>query len=131
LYFHKRSVDASGKCNIQGGSNGVYVAVYQMSAIDKRELDRIEGLGAGYLDARIVVPDIGECVTYVAAKSHVDDSLLPYDWYRELVLQGCRCLNLPDEYQQRIKQVAVTSDPDLRRRQDNWNTVEGLRESSV
>lgn len=107
----------------------MYVAVYLLSAADKRELDRIEGLGDGYVDVGIKVPDVGECRTYVAAESHVDDSLVPYDWYRELVLLGCRWLDLPDQYAQQIERVAVTPDPVLRRHQDNWKIVQTLRES--
>ena len=131
LYFHKRSIDASGKCNIQNGSSGLYIAVYQMSVADKKELDQIEGVGKGYIDARIDVPGFGECATYLAAESHIDDALVPYDWYRELVLLGCRKLGLPADYVRRIEQMAVTQDADPRRCQDNWKIVEMLRASQA
>ena len=131
LHFHKRSIDASGKCNIQIGSSGLYVAVYQMSATDKQELDRIEGVGKGYVDARIDVPGFGECAAYLAADSHIDDALVPYDWYRELVLLGCRELGLPADYERQIEQLVVTQDADPRRRQDNRKIVEMLRASQA
>jgi len=129
LQFHKRSIDASGKCTISKGSSGVYVAVYRMSATDKRELDRIEGVGKGYADARIAVPEFGACATYIAAASHVDDTLQPYDWYRELVLLGCEELGLPGDYPRRIARVAAMPDPDSDRRRDRWGIVEMLRDS--
>lgn len=129
LRFNKRSVDTSGKCSIRYGSSGVYVAVYQMSAADKEVLDRIEGIGEGYRDASIEVPGIGECATYIAAESHVDDDLSPYDWYREMVLLGCRRLGLPSDYLHKIQSVAADQDPDPERRRENWRIVEKLRAS--
>ena len=129
LRFHKRSVDQSGKCSIEMGSSGVHVAVYAMSAADKALLDSIEGVGKGYAAATIDVPGVGHCATYIAAESHVDDALAPYDWYRELVLLGCRHLALPDDYTGRIGRVAVRTDPEPQRRARNWQLVEMLRES--
>lgn len=129
LRFHKRSVDQSGKCSIEMGSSGVHFAVYEMSAADKRRLDGIEGVGKGYSAATIDVPGFGRCATYVAAESHVDDALAPYDWYRELVLLGCRHLALPDDYIARIEQVAVRPDPEPQRHARSWRLVEMLRES--
>ena len=128
LRFHKRSADTSGKCSILEGSSGVYVAVYRMSVADKHLLDGIEGVGSGYVDARIVVPGMGECTTYIAADSHVDDALQPYDWYREIVLLGCKELRFPADYARRIEQVVVAADPDPDRRQSGWKTVDMLRE---
>ncbi|MDH3338146.1 MAG: gamma-glutamylcyclotransferase [Gammaproteobacteria bacterium] len=129
LRFHKRSADTSGKCSILKGSSGVYVAVYQMSPADKHILDGIEGVGCGYVDASIVVPGMGECATYIAADSHVDNALEPFDWYREIVLLGCKELGFPAAYARRIEQVTAATDPDPNRRQNGWNTVDKLRES--
>ena len=129
LRFHKRSVDNSGKCSIHEGSSGLYVAVYQMSAADKQELDRIEGVGSGYTNGRIIVPKFGECATYLAAETHIDESLIPYDWYRELVLLGCRELGFATDYVHEIERLAVTQDPDPKRRDDNWKIVRELRDS--
>lgn len=129
LRFHKRSIDRSGKCSIEMGSSGVHVAVYEMNAADKALLDGIEGAGEGYVAATIEVPGFGHCATYLAAESHVDDALVPYDWYRELVLLGCRHLALPDDYVRRIERVTVRPDPEPERHAANWRIVEMLRES--
>ncbi len=129
LRFHKLSVDRSGKCSIEMGSTGVYVAVYEMSARDKQVLDRIEGVGKGYADVTIDVPGFGRCATYIATESHIDEALAPYDWYRELVLLGCRELALPQDYVERIHGVAVLPDPEPRRHEENWRIVKMLRES--
>ena len=129
LHFHKRSVDRSAKCSISMGSSGVYVAVYEMSGDDKQALDEIEGVGAGYSDVTIDVPGHGRCATYVAADSHIDEALVPYDWYREWVLLGCRELLLPRAYVARIERVTAQTDPDPQRSADNWRVIDGLRES--
>lgn len=129
LRFHKRSVDRSGKCSIAMGRSGVHVAVYELSASDKQLLDRIEGVGKGYTDVTIEVPGFGRCATYIAAESHVDEALVPYDWYREMVLLGCRELALPQDYVARIERVAATPDPEPQRHEENWRVVERLRES--
>ena len=90
LKFHKRSKDGSGKCNILQPGDGVHIAVYEMRKAEKQELDEIEGLGKGYEDASIVVPEFGRCSTYLGSASHVCNDLAPFDWYKEMVLLGCR-----------------------------------------
>ena len=129
MHFHKRSVDLSAKCSISMGSSGVFVAVYEMSADDKQTLDQIEGVSAGYSDISIDVPGHGRCATYVAAESHIDEALVPYDWYREMVLLGCRELLLPSTYAARIERVTAQPDPDPQRGADNWRIIDRLRES--
>lgn len=119
LMFHKRSKDGSGKCNIRQGGDGVHLAVFDISRADKSVLDRIEGVGMGYLRHDVDVPGVGRCATYVAQASHVDDSLLPYDWYRELVLLGARAHAFPPRYVDGI--AAVRSQPDPERRRDALN----------
>jgi hypothetical protein len=127
LHFHKRSNDGSGKCNILAGSNGIHVAIFDISAEDKLALDEIEGLGRGYSQASLSIPGIGDCVTYVAQRSHIDGSLAPYDWYKELVLMGARVHGFPDDYLNRIRSLPARRDPDPERRVKRWETVELVR----
>lgn len=124
LRFHKRSNDGSGKCNILSGADGIYVAIFDISAEDKLTLDGIEGLGIGYSETLLTVPDIGDCVSYVAVSSHINDSLAPYDWYKELVLAGARAHGFPDDYLNRISSLPTHRDPDPDRRVKSWKTVE-------
>lgn len=126
LHFHKRGDDGSAKCSILPNGDGVHLAVYELSADDKRVLDRIEGIGFGYTEEVLSVPDVGECTTYIAAKSHVDDSLHPYDWYKELVLIGARSHGFPDSYLNRISALPTCQDPDLARRARQWKKVEQI-----
>ena len=90
LRFHKRSVDESGKCNITTGDGIIHVAVYELTGREKSRLAEIEG--AGYTIETLDVPGFGECFTYVAALSYIDERLRPYTWYKELVLVGCEAL---------------------------------------
>ena len=124
LHFHKRSKDGSGKCNILSGGDGIHVAIFDISAEDKLALDGIEGLGLGYSDILLNVPDFGDCASYVADESHIDDSLDPYDWYKELVLVGAHAHVFPVDYLNRINSFPARQDPDPRRRISRWKTVE-------
>lgn len=127
MRFHKRSTDGSAKCSIVASPGGLHVAVFDISVADKYVLDRIEGLGAGYAETVLSVPGAGDCVSYIAEKTHIDESLLPYDWYKELVLSGAQAHGFPEGYLARIREQPVSEDPDPVRRIDSWKTVERVR----
>ncbi len=127
LQFHKRGQDQSAKCSFSSCGRGMHVAVYEVDDTGKQVLDRIEGVGRGYEVAGLHVPGIGECFTYIAAKTHIDDLLQPFDWYREMVLLGCRRHAFPVAYCNRIATIPAIADPDLDRRTRNWEIVERLR----
>jgi hypothetical protein len=127
LQFHKRSIDGSAKCNIVNSGRGVYVAVFEMHEKDKQKLDEIEGTGKGYHNSSIDVPDFGTCFTYLGATSHICDELKPYDWYKEIVLLGCRKLDFPDRFTSTIEAVKNGPDPNDERSREQWQIVELLR----
>lgn len=124
LCFHKRSRDDSGKCSIVAGDRGVHFAVFELSSEDKLTLDGIEGLGVGYSEILLNIPEFGNCVSYVAEDTYLDDSLQPYDWYKELVLEGVRFHDFPDHYIRPIESIQAIRDPDPDRRARNWQVVE-------
>ena len=126
LSFFKRSADASGKCSIEPDGQGLHVAIYEISAADKQKLDTIEGVGRGYSDAVIDVPGFSLCSTYVAETGYIDSSLIPYEWYRELVLLGCRFHLFPDEYVATIEALHTVTDPDAERSAMNWRLIERI-----
>ncbi len=64
---------------------------------------------------------------YVADVDHIDSDLLPFDWYKELVLIGARAHNFPGEYIDKIDAVIARQDLDSRRSADRWKTVEKVR----
>ena len=124
LRFHKRSVDASGKCSIQQGSSGVHFAIYDISEADKQILDGIEGAGSGYSEISLVMPAYGRCFSYTASETYIDDTLEPYDWYRALVLAGARLLAFPKDYVSAIAGVSACRDPEPARHQEMWDLVD-------
>lgn len=127
LQFHKRGQDDSAKCGISACGQGLHVAIYELHTADRRILDRIEGVGKGYDVDEVSVPGFGKCFTYVASRTHIDELLYPFDWYREMVLLGCLRHAFPAPYCERIAALPVNGDPDPVRRERNWRTVELLR----
>ena len=124
LRFDKRSRDESGKCTIHPGGDGVHFAIFEMSADDKRVLDGIEGLGDGYEHVVLDIPGFGDCFSYIAQSAFIDESLLPYDWYKALVHAGARFHGFPDGYRRRIEAVPSRPDPDPERRASQWALAE-------
>ena len=126
LSFHKKSRDESGKCTVHRGGDGVHFAIFSMSAGDKVALDSIEGLGRGYDEIRLEVPKFGSCFSYIAQESFVDESLVPYDWYKALVLAGAEFHGFPDDYRRRIAAAPARPDPDLERGAGQWALAETM-----
>jgi len=128
MRFNKTSdVDGTGKCSINPGKGPAYVAVYEMDLADKAILDAIEGVGSGYNEIHVNVPGVGRCWTYVADASVIDEALAPTDWYREIVLLGCRYHAFPEAYVKAIERIDAIIDPDKARGAENWALVEMLR----
>jgi gamma-glutamylcyclotransferase (GGCT)/AIG2-like uncharacterized protein YtfP len=93
LCFHKKSIDGSGKCNIiNTGSqkDRVFGVLFEIPRDQLGKLDEAEGYGNGYDHKYIPLPDKrGETIlAYVAEPNYIDDGLLPYRWYYELVVAG-------------------------------------------
>lgn len=127
LRFHKRSVDASGKCSIVPGTDGVHFAIFDISDDDKLKLDRIEGVGSGYMATSLNIPPFGDCATYISETPYVDEALRPYDWYREFVLAGANFHGFPDDYVARIAAVRAIPDPDTERSASQWALAKTIR----
>ena len=120
LKFNKRGQDVSAKCNIvQTGktSDVVYAAVYEMFASEKKQLDKIEGLNSGYSLAQIDIAGLGMVFFYQAENKYIDDELLPFDWYKELVVAGGRFHAFPEMYLAQINCVNTMLDYDKARHQ--------------
>jgi gamma-glutamylcyclotransferase len=129
LKFHKRGQDASAKCNIIQTSKTadvVYGAIYEMLTSEKQQLDKIEGLNVGYRQAQIDIADVGSTFFYVADEAFIDSKLLPFDWYKELVMAGGRFHTFPETYLAEIASIKVTMDTDPVRYQSNMAIVHGV-----
>jgi gamma-glutamylcyclotransferase len=122
LRFHKRSSDGSGKCNlIHTGDlrDVVYGVVFDIKDERLADLDRHEGLGDGYRrsDHRLCLHGSEQAVLmYVAEAGSIDDALLPYKWYLDLVVAGAEEHDLPRDYVSALRATAYRQDPDPSRK---------------
>jgi hypothetical protein len=133
LAFHKRSQDSSGKCLFYepGGTHDImYGVVYEFDSAEKSKLDDLEGLSKGYNEQLVAFQLNGETYhsfIYVAASTHIDASLAPYGWYKEMVLLGARYHGLPPEYIAKIEAVSSVLDPDPKRAARNEAILVNMR----
>jgi len=104
LRFHKRSKDGSSKCNAlaAGAGDRVVGVLFSFEPAERAKLDKAEGVGNGYDHAMVtVINEEGrrrKVLTYLADAEHIDDSLRPYTWYKELVLAGASEHDLSADY---------------------------------
>jgi len=126
LKFHKESKDKSAKCDaFKTGSEKdvVHGAVYEIDEKEKRNLDRKEGLGYGYNEMEVVLEsDQGTVIAfmYVADSAYIGDTLKPYSWYKQLVLEGARQNGFPESYvEEYVEKVEALEDPDIKRDRKN------------
>lgn len=128
LRFNKKSdVDGSGKCSLNIADSFVYVAVFEISVSEKPNLDKIEGLGKGYDQKSIQLEEYGTCLTYIANPRVIDETILPMDWYKEMVMLGCLSNRFPKEYVSYVESVDSIEDPQRTRARANWKLIEELR----
>ncbi len=127
LCWHKRGQDGSGKCDvIATGCTGdrVHGVVYEIALAEKPALDAAEGLGKGYDQKQVLVEQAGRMLfvqLYVATS--IDAGLLPFSWYRALVIAGAKDNGLPSEYLARLMAVPALPDPDRNRHAMNMAIV--------
>lgn len=140
LRFHKRGrLDGSGKANmLRTGDpdDGVWGVIWTFDAAQKAALDRAEGLGNGYEEARVRVRrssgnggpvDEMRLRAYVASPDFIDHRLLPLGWYLDFVLAGAREHGLPDAYVEAVARTDTRRDPDESRRKRNRRILECAR----
>jgi gamma-glutamylcyclotransferase (GGCT)/AIG2-like uncharacterized protein YtfP len=118
LRWHKVAKDGSGKCDIVLAEPGsvVHGVLYEIPAHEKQHLDRAEGLGFGYTEKHVLVEcnaGMLKATAYVA--THVDDSLLPFTWYRALVIAGAVEHGLPSAYVNGLRAIDARLDADAHR----------------
>lgn len=122
LSFEKRGRDGSAKATITPADEpdlSVHGAVYEVAMAEKRRLDRIEGLNKGYHEYVLSLPDAGEVWTYRADTGYTYPSLVPFRWYRDLVVLGARYHGFPAAYIDAIAGLAAADDPDADRQREH------------
>ena len=105
----------------------MYLAIYEIARSQKSTLDRIEGLGNGYNEISIRDDEFGDCLSYIADPSAIDNAIRPIDWYKELVLLGCNFNRFPKEYVCAIKILESIEDRDANRSREQWKIVGDMR----
>ncbi len=128
LAFHNRSTqDTSGKCNLvplQDAKSEVYGVLYEIPSDERYLLDKDQSLGLGnqevtlkvFPHAHVAFPKEGVfAFTYIAHKDNIFEDLVPFSWYKELVIKGAKEHQLPGEYIHRLEQICSTQDPNVQR----------------
>ncbi len=121
LRFHKVGMDGSAKCNaFSTGNLDDYVCgvVFDIQSQDLEALEIAEDVPrGGYSSAQVRIetlrdsrPLLVNC--YVANVEFIDDNLLPFEWYKALVIAGALEHNLPEWYVQQLQQVPCSEDSD-------------------
>lgn len=120
LVFHKHGRDDSAKCDAfytGNGNNIIFGRLYEIDEIEKSVLDQAEGLGNGYEEKVVRLSNargiMTKAITYYAID--INDSLKPFTWYKQHVLNGAREANLPEEYIGFIESVPAIKDNDTMR----------------
>jgi orotidine-5'-phosphate decarboxylase len=124
LRWHKAGQDGSAKCDIVAtGSTDDQVigVVYTLSAGEKHLLDAAEGLGNGYDEKEVVLESASGAITaWTYHATAIDAMVLPFDWYKALVVCGAIEHGLPDAYVRRLQAVPAVADGDAERAQRHW-----------
>jgi hypothetical protein len=134
LTFHKRSIDGSGKgMFVQTGSDTdeLSCVIYELALSCKSELDRVEGLGIGYREQLMSVVADGLAYRpsiYVAASTHINPALVPYHWYKEMVILGANYHRMPDSYIDSIRATTSTQDLNPERAAANERILIAMRD---
>jgi len=120
--FHKLGIDGSAKADaFRTGQDHdtVWGAVYELDPAGKNQLDRHESLGTGYdLEAVNVATADGRSLRaylYAARPEAIRKGLLPFRWYRDLVIRGAEQHSLPPVYIARLAAQECLPDPDRER----------------
>ena len=102
LVFNKKSEDESSKANIKftnKKSDKVFGVIYQIDKSKIHELDKVEN---GYEKVKIPVncgdKTYGDCFVYVAKEEFIQNNLLPYGWYKSLIIEGAKNFCIPQRY---------------------------------
>jgi AIG2-like family len=123
--FYRLGPDGSGKCTVlhtNRAGDVVHGVLFDFAPGGKPALDLSEDLGTGSNQRSVVVTFRGRLITaytYEAVKKQVDPPLSPFDWYKQLVLDGAAEHGLPAEYVAAIRSVISCPDPDRGRAQQH------------
>ena len=122
LRWHKIAKDGSGKCDIvvREGDSVVYGVLYEIPPHEKANLDQAEGLGFGYEEKEVTVESGSGTHTATAYyATNTNPSILPFTWYKALVVAGAVEHGLPLEYVEGLRAIEAKHDPDAQQHAQN------------
>jgi len=111
LVFNKISIDTSGKANLIDCLNSeVRGVLYKIKTIDLLVLDRVEmGYERKLIDVWLNDGTHQIASTYISIK--VDDSLKPFQRYKQYVVDGAKEYNFPQDYIDFLNNFDAIPDP--------------------
>jgi len=122
IEFSKKSKDNSGKATLIRTTNKSDIVWGTISTILKKEkhlLDEAEGLGEGYNEIHVPIKiKTGEIIcpiAYIADDSYIDKELIPYRWYKTLVIEGAKKNGLPEKYIEKLELQKAKEDKNIER----------------
>jgi gamma-glutamylcyclotransferase len=120
LRFNKKSIDCSGKANVEPhpGSK-VCGVVYSIPDDNLLVLDQKE---VGYTRKKMMVyranGSLLEAWVYVVVHPIADAALRPYTWYKRFLVEGAKEHDLPGNYIEALQAIEADEDPDRQRDQE-------------
>jgi gamma-glutamylcyclotransferase len=124
LRWHKVSKDGSGKCDIVRSldpKSKVIGVIFEILLSEKSLLDRAEGLGAGYNETQFEIETSqGALNAWLYYAESTSTSVLPYSWYKAIVIAGAKAASLPEDYIRGLEEVKAIDDPDQNRAKENF-----------
>lgn len=112
LHFHKAGTDDSAKCNIiptNSAEDIVHGVIYEFNAMEQDKLDEVE---FGYHARSMQFSHYKDVLIYIAQDENINDQLLPYSWYRDIVIAGAEYHRFPDNYIRFLQSFSANPDPD-------------------
>lgn len=129
---NKISNDGSAKANVietDVPDEIVWGVLFSIDSSEKALLDKAEGLGKGYNEDTFTFFDETNtsyaAQIYIADSNSIDNTLLPYDWYKEFIVSGAIQNKLPAEYILQLQSITCIRDHDEARRIKNYSILSG------
>lgn len=123
IAMNKKSTDTSGKATLIAArsdtSIGTFGVVFEIRLDERRKLDDAEGRAYGRKDQFEVTLVQGNrphtTSTYIAGDDHLAPRLLPFCWYRALIIAGAEQHSLPNKHIARLRALPFRNDPEPHR----------------
>ncbi|MBY0477657.1 MAG: gamma-glutamylcyclotransferase [Chitinophagaceae bacterium] len=132
LVYNKISKDGSAKANIAKTdvpAELVWGVLFTIDNDEKPLLDIAEGLGKGYNEDTLTffdeINNSYAAQIYIADSNSIDNTLQPYDWYKEFIISGAIQNKLPAEYIVQLQSISCVRDHDEERRMKNYSILSG------